>query len=73
DLHPRILAQGFQLVKKEPLEILDKLKIFLTTDRYKNPLSVTVLLKNSTKYILNQLKDALRDDLRPITNTIEDG
>ncbi|CAF1144271.1 unnamed protein product [Adineta steineri] len=39
----------------------------------KNPKSVTVLLKGSTKCILNQLKDALRDGLRSITNAIEDG
>ncbi|CAF1106730.1 unnamed protein product [Rotaria sordida] len=39
----------------------------------KNPKSVTVLLKGSTKYILNQLKDALRDGLRSLTNAIEDG
>lgn len=39
----------------------------------KNPKSVTVLLKGSTKYVLNQLKDALRDGLRSVTNAIEDG
>ena len=39
----------------------------------KNPKSVTVLLKGSTKYILNQFKDALRDGLRSITNALEDG
>jgi chaperonin GroEL (HSP60 family) len=35
----------------------------------KNPKSVTVLLEGSTKYLLNQLKDALRS----VTNGIEDG
>lgn len=38
-----------------------------------NPKSVTVLLKGSTKYIINQLKDALRDGLRAVNNAIEDG
>jgi T-complex protein 1 subunit zeta len=39
----------------------------------RNPRSVTVLLKGSTKYVLNQLKDALRDGLRSVNNAIEDG
>jgi chaperonin GroEL (HSP60 family) len=46
---------------------------FTFVEGCKNPRSVTVLLKGSTKYVLNQLKDALRDGLRSITNAIEDG
>jgi len=46
---------------------------FTFVEGCKNPKSVTVLLKGSTKYIINQLKDALRDGLRSVTNAIEDG
>lgn len=46
---------------------------FTFVEGCKNPKSVTVLLKGSTKYGLNQLKDALRDGLRSVTNALEDG
>ncbi|CAF2847813.1 unnamed protein product [Rotaria sp. Silwood2] len=36
-------------------------EIFTFVEACKNPKSVTVLLKGSTKYILNQVKDALRN------------
>ncbi len=32
-LHPRILAEGFELAKKETLKILDQLKISIAQDR----------------------------------------
>lgn len=38
-----------------------------------NPRSVTVLVKGPTKYVINQIKDALRDGLRAIKNAIDDG
>lgn len=46
---------------------------FTFVEGCKNPKSVTVLLKGSTKYGLNQFKDALRDGLRSVTNALEDG
>jgi CO dehydrogenase/acetyl-CoA synthase epsilon subunit len=41
---------------------------FTFVEGNKNARSFTVLFKGSTKYVLNQFKDALRS----ITNTIED-
>eukprot|EP01133_Synstelium_polycarpum_P008929 gene8929-10468_t len=38
----------------------------------KNPFSCTVLIKGPTKHIIEQIKDALRDGLRAVKNTIED-
>jgi len=38
----------------------------------KNPKSVTILLKASTKFALTQLKDSVYDGLRAIKNTIDD-
>ncbi|KAK5578158.1 hypothetical protein RB653_003111 [Dictyostelium firmibasis] len=38
----------------------------------KNPFSCTVLIKGPTKHQIEQIKDALRDGLRAVKNTIED-
>ncbi|XP_007935512.1 T-complex protein 1 subunit zeta-2 [Orycteropus afer afer] len=38
-----------------------------------NPLSVTLLVKGPNKHTLTQIKDAIRDGLRAVKNTIEDG
>ncbi|CAF1305485.1 unnamed protein product [Rotaria sordida] len=48
-------------------------KIFTFVEACKSPKSVTVLLKGSTKYILNQVKDALRDGRHSIRNALDDG
>ncbi|KYQ91904.1 chaperonin containing TCP1 zeta subunit [Tieghemostelium lacteum] len=37
-----------------------------------NPFSCTILIKGPTKHIIEQIKDALRDGLRAVKNTIED-
>ncbi|EDW32765.1 GL18351 [Drosophila persimilis] len=38
----------------------------------KNPLSVTILIKGPNKHTITQIKDAIRDGLRAINNTIAD-
>lgn len=38
----------------------------------KNPFSVTILMKGPNKHTLHQIKDAIRDGLRAINNTLED-
>lgn len=39
----------------------------------KNPFSCTVLLKGPYRHVLAQMKDAVRDGLRSVKNTIDDG
>eukprot|EP00162_Nutomonas_longa_P003946 comp14726_c0_seq1/m.21489 comp14726_c0_seq1/g.21489 ORF comp14726_c0_seq1/g.21489 comp14726_c0_seq1/m.21489 type:complete len:542 (-) comp14726_c0_seq1:164-1789(-) len=39
----------------------------------KNPFSCTILIKGPNKHTIAQLKDATRDGLRAVKNTIEDG
>jgi len=46
---------------------------FTFVEECRNPLSVTLLIKGPNKYTLSQTKDAIRDGLRAIINTVEDG
>ncbi|XP_039279155.1 T-complex protein 1 subunit zeta [Nilaparvata lugens] len=46
---------------------------FTFVEECKNPLSVTILMKGPNKHTLLQIKDAVRDGLRAIKNTIDDG
>lgn len=39
----------------------------------KNPFSCTILIKGPNKHTIEQIKDAVRDGLRSVKNTIEDG
>lgn len=39
----------------------------------KNPFSVTILIKGPNQHTINQIKDAVRDGLRAVTNALEDG
>jgi len=41
-------------------------------EEVKNPKSVTILLKASTKFALTQLKDSVYDGLRAVKNTLDD-
>ncbi|XP_059474743.1 T-complex protein 1 subunit zeta [Neocloeon triangulifer] len=46
---------------------------FTFVEECKNPQSVTILMKGPNKHSLVQMKDAVRDGLRAIKNTIDDG
>nr|QBH73705.1 chaperonin [Eurycantha calcarata] len=45
---------------------------FTFVEECKNPHSVTILMKGPNKHTLNQIKDAIRDGLRAISNAIGD-
>ena len=42
-------------------------------EKCKNPESVTLVVKGPNRHTLLQIKDAVRDGLRAVTNAIEDG
>lgn len=46
---------------------------FTFVEGCKNPKSCTILLKGPDMHTIAQLKDAVRDGLRAVRNTIEDG
>uniref|UniRef100_A0A5F8GZ17 Uncharacterized protein n=1 Tax=Monodelphis domestica TaxID=13616 RepID=A0A5F8GZ17_MONDO len=46
---------------------------FTFIEKCGNPQSVTLMVKGSNKYTLIQIKDAVRDGLRAVKNTVEDG
>eukprot|EP01120_Amphizonella_sp_Union-15-10_P002377 TRINITY_DN1256_c0_g1_i1.p1 TRINITY_DN1256_c0_g1~~TRINITY_DN1256_c0_g1_i1.p1 ORF type:complete len:535 (-),score=112.22 TRINITY_DN1256_c0_g1_i1:61-1665(-) len=46
---------------------------FTFVEDVKNPSSCTILIKGPNSHTINQLKDAVRDGLRAVKNTIEDG
>lgn len=39
----------------------------------KNPQSVTLLIRGPNKHTITQIKDALKDGLRSVKNTFDDG
>ena len=45
---------------------------FTFVEECKNPRSVTILMKGPNKHTLSQMKDAVRDGLRAVTNALED-
>jgi len=46
---------------------------FTFVEDVKNPFSCTLLIKGPNQHTINQIKDAVRDGLRAVKNTIEDG
>lgn len=45
---------------------------YFFVDGVKNPTSCTILIKGPNKHTITQIKDAIRDGLRAVKNTIED-
>jgi T-complex protein 1 subunit zeta len=39
----------------------------------KNPFSCTILMKGPSKHVIEQIKDAIRDGIRAVKNTLDDG
>ncbi len=46
---------------------------FTFVEQVRNPLSCTILIKGPNAHTINQIGDAVRDGLRAVKNTIEDG
>jgi len=46
---------------------------FTFVEGVKNPFSCTILIKGPNKHTITQIQDAIRDGLRAVKNTIEDG
>jgi T-complex protein 1 subunit zeta len=68
DLAPEVL--GFAGVVYE--QTLGEEK-YTFIEGVKNPFSVTILIKGPNKHTVGQIQDAVRDGLRAVKNTIEDG
>lgn len=54
-------------------------RVFFPSPRYtfvedvQHPTSVTILIKGPSDHVIAQIKDAVRDGLRAVKNTIDDG
>jgi len=46
---------------------------FTFLEGVKNPFSCTILMKGPSKHIIEQIKDAIRDGIRAVKNTFDDG
>jgi T-complex protein 1 subunit zeta len=46
---------------------------FTFVEKVENPFSCTILIKGPNQHTINQIKDAVRDGVRAVKNTIEDG
>ena len=68
DLTPEIL--GFAGVVYEEVHEDEK---YTFVEEVEDPFSCTVLLRGPNKHTITQMKDAVRDGLRAVKNTLEDG
>jgi len=68
DLTPEILGHANEVYEQTLGE-----EKYTFVEGVSNPFSCTILIKGPTKHSINQIKDAVRDGLRAVKNTIEDG
>lgn len=68
DLSPEVLGHADKVYE----HVLGEEK-YTFVEGVKNPFSCTILLKGPNKHTIAQLKDAVRDGLRAVKNTIDDG
>lgn len=68
DLHPSVLGKADHVYE----HVLGEEK-FTFVEGVTNPLSCTILIKGPSKHSVEQTKDAVRDGLRAVKNTIQDG
>jgi T-complex protein 1 subunit zeta len=68
DLTPEVLGYAGQVYEQTLGE-----EKYTFVEGVSNPFSCTILIKGPSKHAINQVKDAIRDGLRAVKNTIEDG
>jgi len=68
DLTPDVLGHADSVYE----QVLGEEK-YTFVEGVKNPFSCTILIKGPHKHNIEQIKDAVRDGLRAVKNTIEDG
>ena len=67
-----VIADGEMQKAKSP-ETADQAWTYTFIEGVKNPFSCTVLVKGAHKHVLEQIKDAVRDGLRAVSNAMTDG
>lgn len=68
DLTPDVLGRADNVYE----QVLGEEK-YTFVEGVRNPFSCTILIKGPNKHTIEQIKDAVRDGLRAVKNTIEDG
>lgn len=68
DLAPEVLGKADHVYE----QVLGEEK-YTFVEGVRNPFSCTILIKGPNKHTIEQIKDAVRDGLRAVKNTIEDG
>jgi len=68
DLTPDVLGKADSVYE----QVLGEEK-YTFVEGVRNPFSCTILIKGPNKHTIEQIKDAVRDGLRAVKNTIEDG